>query len=93
MFLPSPFSHAFFSFLSLLFLPPPVPQDEKEGEYEKWRVENSWGDDRGNKGEDEGGFGGPDPRSPRPRELGLIVLYLCGARFPALHLLRQNGMF
>lgn len=28
-----------------------VPQDGKEGCYEKWRVENSWGDDRGNKGE------------------------------------------
>ncbi|KAJ8343064.1 hypothetical protein SKAU_G00329920 [Synaphobranchus kaupii] len=25
-------------------------KDGKEGEYEKWRVENSWGDDRGNKG-------------------------------------------
>lgn len=30
---------------SFLFL----SQDEKGG-YEKWRVENSWGDDRGNKG-------------------------------------------
>lgn len=26
-----------------------LSQDEKGG-YEKWRVENSWGDDRGNKG-------------------------------------------
>lgn len=26
-----------------------LPQVEKGG-YEKWRVENSWGDDRGNKG-------------------------------------------
>lgn len=26
-----------------------ISQDGKEG-YEKWRVENSWGDDRGNKG-------------------------------------------
>ncbi|XP_075710441.1 bleomycin hydrolase [Rhinoderma darwinii] len=25
-------------------------KDSQEGEYEKWRVENSWGDDRGNKG-------------------------------------------
>ncbi|XP_066455685.1 bleomycin hydrolase [Eleutherodactylus coqui] len=25
-------------------------KDGHEGEYEKWRVENSWGDDRGNKG-------------------------------------------
>ncbi|KAM4700807.1 bleomycin hydrolase [Discoglossus pictus] len=25
-------------------------KDGEEGEYEKWRVENSWGDDRGNKG-------------------------------------------
>ncbi|XP_044142745.1 bleomycin hydrolase [Bufo gargarizans] len=25
-------------------------KDGQEGEYEKWRVENSWGDDRGNKG-------------------------------------------
>lgn len=25
-------------------------KDDQEGEYEKWRVENSWGDDRGNKG-------------------------------------------
>ncbi|KAK6295760.1 hypothetical protein J4Q44_G00334730 [Coregonus suidteri] len=28
----------------------PLEQDEKDGGYEKWRVENSWGDDRGNKG-------------------------------------------
>ncbi|XP_040194502.1 bleomycin hydrolase [Rana temporaria] len=25
-------------------------KEEHEGQYEKWRVENSWGDDRGNKG-------------------------------------------
>ncbi|MEE6468576.1 hypothetical protein FKM82_008320 [Ascaphus truei] len=25
-------------------------KDDQEGTYEKWRVENSWGDDRGNKG-------------------------------------------
>ncbi|XP_069801742.1 bleomycin hydrolase [Dendropsophus ebraccatus] len=25
-------------------------KDGQEGEYDKWRVENSWGDDRGNKG-------------------------------------------
>lgn len=33
-----------------LFLLFALPQNGKEG-YEKWRVENSWGDDRGNKGE------------------------------------------
>ncbi len=39
--------------LSLSFLITSVsrPQNGKEGCYEKWRVENSWGDDRGNKGE------------------------------------------
>lgn len=34
----------FFTFVSR-------PQNGKEECYEKWRVENSWGDDRGNKGE------------------------------------------
>lgn len=43
----------FFPLVSLLSpivsCSPSVSQDGKEG-YEKWRVENSWGDDRGNKG-------------------------------------------
>lgn len=38
------FSLCFFTFVSR-------PQNGKEECYEKWRVENSWGDDRGNKGE------------------------------------------
>lgn len=39
-------SHSYLPIICLLFA---VSQDGKEG-YEKWRVENSWGDDRGNKG-------------------------------------------
>lgn len=35
--------------VTLIFFSLSLSQDEKGG-YEKWRVENSWGDDRGNKG-------------------------------------------